>query len=221
MRFLTVLKAFIIIFLCVVFHSVSAEITFPLSEKEKEKALEQEKEFPINWDKSTVSRGFGKIIPDLSEKPDLIQQFKAGEVAYFFSDYAKAISLWLPLAEAGLADAQANIAWIYQQGLGTKRDFQQAKLWYLKAVKQNHPVAQNNLGAMYEHALGIEKNSQLAFKYYQLSAKNEYRFAYYNLGNAYLNGLGTMVDNEAAKHWLQKAMDSKVEQAEKLLSNIE
>lgn len=208
------------IFLLLVFNSAYAEVTFPLSESEKERVLEQEHEFPMNWEKSTVSRGFGTVIPELSKKPDLLQQFKAGEVAYFFKNYQKAMNLWLPLAQGGLADAQANIAWMLQQGLGVPRDLSAAKSWYLKAVKQNHAVAQNNLGAMYEHALGVEKNFQLAFKYYLLAAKNDYRFAYYNLGNAYLKGIGTQIDKPAAKTWLQKAVDSKVEQAVELLADI-
>ncbi len=73
---------------------------------------------------------------------------------------------------------------------------------------------------MYEHALGVEQDFQLAFKYYLLAAKNDYRFAYYNLGNAYLKGIGTQIDKPAAKIWLHKAVDAKVEQAVELLANI-
>ncbi len=202
------------------FGTAFAEITFPLSAAEKTRAQEQEEEFPMNWEKSTVSRGFGNSIPDLAERLDLAQQFKSGEVAYFFRNYEKAMSLWLPLAESGLADAQTNIGWIYQRGLGVEIDLQKAKFWYLKAVGQNHSIAQNNLGAMYEHGLGVAQDNELAFEYYRLAAKNDYRFAYYNLGSAYLNGIGTKIDKKAAKYWLQKAVDNKVEQANKLLRNI-
>ena len=53
--------------------------------------------------------------------------FKEAYAAYKREDYAKALKIVQPLAEAGDAKAQASLGYIYQQGLGVKQDYTKAR----------------------------------------------------------------------------------------------
>jgi hypothetical protein len=44
-------------------------------------------------------------------------------------------------AEAGNPDAQRDLAWVYKDGKGVKKDMEIAKMWYRKAADQGHKVA--------------------------------------------------------------------------------
>jgi len=55
------------------------------------------------------------------------------EQAYQRGDYATAFKLWLPLAEAGSARAQENIARMYERGEWVAQDPAMAGEWYTRA----------------------------------------------------------------------------------------
>ena len=52
-------------------------------------------------------------------------------------------------AEQDEATAQNNLAVMYANGYGVKRDYVEAVKWYRKSAEQGEATAQNNLGAMY------------------------------------------------------------------------
>ena len=82
--------------------------------------------------------------------------FDEGIAAYDEGRYAKALSLWLPLAEQGNAAAQFNVATLYEKGLGAAQDFKEAARWYLKAAEQGDAEARRryaNLSRMREVAI--------------------------------------------------------------------
>ena len=58
------------------------------------------------------------------------------EQAYQRGDYAAAFKLWLPLAEAGSARAQENIARMYERGQWVAQDSAMANEWYRRAAEQ-------------------------------------------------------------------------------------
>ena len=58
------------------------------------------------------------------------------EQAYQRGDYATAFKLWLPLAEAGSAWAQENIARMYERGEWVAQDSAMANEWYQRAAAQ-------------------------------------------------------------------------------------
>ncbi len=62
--------------------------------------------------------------------------FQAGMDAYNRKDYATALREWRPLAEQGDADAQYNLALMYDRGYGVPQDYVQARQWYEKAAAQ-------------------------------------------------------------------------------------
>ena len=47
---------------------------------------------------------------------------------------------------SGSADAQNQIGWMYQNGLGVAKDYGQALIWYQKAADQSNPSGQINIG---------------------------------------------------------------------------
>ncbi|MDO3720186.1 caspase family protein [Marinobacter sp. chi1] len=95
---------------------------------------------------------------------------RGGEfVAYDRSDYKTALAVWMPQAEAGDPEAQANVGEIFERGLGGEPNYAAAKLWYERAAKQGNRKAQFNLGTLYEQGLGVEKNMLMALEWYRLA----------------------------------------------------
>lgn len=95
-------------------------------------------------------------------------RIRGGEfVAYDRADYKTALAVWMPQAEAGDAEAQANVGEIFERGLGSEPNYAAAKIWYEKAARQGNRKAQFNLGTLYEQGLGVEKNMIEALDWYR------------------------------------------------------
>ena len=58
------------------------------------------------------------------------QDFQKGLAAARAGDYATAIQEWTPLAEAGYANAQSNLGYMYENGQGVLQDDVTAHMWY-------------------------------------------------------------------------------------------
>jgi len=98
-------------------------------------------------------------------------EIRGGEyVAYDRANYATALKIWLPRAQAGDAEAQAYVGEIYEKGLGLMPNYQLAVQWYQKAAQQGNTRAQINLGYLYEKGLGVEKDIAKAMLWYQKSS---------------------------------------------------
>ena len=95
-------------------------------------------------------------------------EIRGGEyVAYDRADYKTALTVWLPAAEEGDADAQVNVGEIFEKGVGGTPNHQAAFIWYNKAAKQGNARAQFNLGTLYEQGLGVEKDAIAALSWYR------------------------------------------------------
>lgn len=98
-------------------------------------------------------------------------EIRGGEyVAYDRADYATALKVWLPQAEAGSAEAQNNVGQIYERGSGLPPDYSTAALWYRKAAEQNYSQAAINLGSLYEKGLGVTRDATEALNWYRRAA---------------------------------------------------
>ncbi|MXP08736.1 SPOR domain-containing protein [Pseudoblastomonas halimionae] len=75
----------------------------------------------------------------------------AGVEAASSGDFAKAVSVWKPLADAGDADAQYNLAQAYKFGRGVETDLAEAERYYGLAAKQGHWRAADNYGLLLFH----------------------------------------------------------------------
>ncbi|MCR9260450.1 MAG: caspase family protein [Pseudomonadaceae bacterium] len=97
-------------------------------------------------------------------------RIKGGEYTdYDRADYRTALAVWLPSAEAGDAQAQANVGQIFERGLGGEPNYAAALIWYRKAAEQGNTRAQFALGTLFEQGLGVEKNQLEAINWYRLA----------------------------------------------------
>ena len=67
------------------------------------------------------------------------------------------------LANHGDAEAQYNLGYCYECGLGVEIDYEKAVFWYKKAAELGNPIAQTNLGGCYEHGRGVPQDFEKAF----------------------------------------------------------
>jgi len=88
-------------------------------------------------------------------------------VAYDRANYKTALSVWMPEAESGDAEAQANVGEIFEKGLGGTPNYAAAIIWYKKAAEQGNKKAQFNLGTLYEQGLGVPKDMIIALNWYR------------------------------------------------------
>ena len=110
-------------------------------------------------------------------------------------------------AEKGNAEAQYNLGFCYEEGIGVTKDEKKAFEWYQRAAEQGHATAQYNLGWCYENGRGVDTDAEKAAEWYQKAAKQEYAGAQNNLGMCYLTGIGVESDKSEAVKWFQKAAD--------------
>ena len=125
-------------------------------------------------------------------------------------DGFRALELLTKAANAGLRDAQAELAFLYYCGCeATPPDFKQAVYWASRAGDEN-PVAQNVLGDCYRNGLAVRKDEaeakrlhEASFKKLQKLAENDGDPLILNLlGRCCYNGRGTVADfDAAAKYW--------------------
>ena len=82
-------------------------------------------------------------------------------------NYAIAYCTWRPQAQAGDADAQYNIGWLYHNGYGLAVDDKQALHWWQQATAQGHIDARFALAALYTHGgRGVQRDINKAIPLY-------------------------------------------------------
>jgi uncharacterized caspase-like protein/uncharacterized coiled-coil DUF342 family protein len=95
-------------------------------------------------------------------------EIRGGEyTAFDRANYATALKVWLPLAEAGDPAAQTYVGEIYEQGLGTNPDPATAATWYRKAADKGYSRAALNLGTLYEQGRGVERDPTQALNWFR------------------------------------------------------
>ncbi len=95
-------------------------------------------------------------------------RIRGGEyVAFDRADLKSALAVWLQAAQTGDAEAQTNVAEIYERGLGVAPNYESAVMWYQKAADQKYSRALFNLGTLYEQGLGVEQDKLKALNLYR------------------------------------------------------
>jgi TPR repeat protein len=98
------------------------------------------------------------------ELDDAVEAMRAG-------DFAEAYCIMRPLAEAGDADAQYNIGWMYLNGYGLRSNDNLALQWWEKASEQGNSDASLSIGMLYMLGEGdVAKDLDKAIDYYLLAA---------------------------------------------------
>ena len=111
----------------------------------------------------------------------------------------------LSRAHNGNAQAQANVAWKYENGNGVEKNYTEAVRWYREAVSKGHALAMNNLGWVYESGHGVKQDYSEAMKLYRQAADKGEVWGMRNLGRMYENGIGVSKNLREAVNWYYKA----------------
>jgi len=99
-----------------------------------------------------------------NELDEAVEAMRAG-------DFAVAYCIMRPLAEAGDAEAQYNIGWMYLNGYGLRINDNLALQWWEKASAQGSSDASLSIGMLYSLGEGnVAKDLNKAIDYYLLAA---------------------------------------------------
>lgn len=109
------------------------------------------------------------------------------------------------LAERGIAEAQYHVGMMYNNGIGTKKDPQQAFNWFSKAANAGDVLGAYKLGAYY---LGQVKDvvvvdEDKALYHILVAAKAGYSFAQHDIGIIYYK----RKQFDEALHWWKQAAE--------------
>lgn len=153
----------------------------------------------------------------LAAAPSAHADTKAGVDAWAQGDYARALKVWLPLAEAGDADAQFNLGQAYKIGRGVPHDPNTALEWYRKAAAQGHHQAEDAYGLLlYQQNRRAEAIPSLL----RSADRGEAR-AQYLVGIALFNGDLLPRDWMRAYALMTRASAAGVEQASAALAQMD
>jgi uncharacterized protein len=119
-------------------------------------------------------------------------------------NYALALRLARPLAEAGNAEAQAMVGNLYELGLGVAQDHSKALGWFTRAADQGNVTAETALGRMYRKGAGVQMDSVKAYRWFALAAKQGDIDAH---GDLCSEGNGVPQDYGEAAKWYRIAAE--------------
>ena len=103
--------------------------------------------------------------------------------------------------------AQVNLGCLYLDGLGVKRNYNEAVRLFRLAAQKGQPVGQYNLAYCYQKGYGVRQDYAEAVKWFRKSAEQGNTGAELQLGEHYANGHGIEQDYaEAAQNTLFTAI---------------
>lgn len=144
----------------------------------------------------------------------------AGDQAYMAGDYAEAMRQFMPLAKAGDAWSQNDVATLYQDGQGVAPDEVEAAKWYQLAADQRLATAENTLAVMYDQGQGVAVDHAKALDLLQRAAADGDEYGQNNLATRYVKGDGVPQDYALAVMWLEKSAKKHFPGAELQLGDL-
>lgn len=138
---------------------------------------------------------------------DREERLNAGLAALKREHYATALRSWLPLAEAGDPEAQANVGYMYEEGLGVSQQLDIAVGWYEKAAASGSMQASHNLGMIFAEGRGAPQSWVRALRYFE-EAANDIPASRYMIGYTYFQGEGNIQNRPRAfREFMDAALD--------------
>jgi TPR repeat protein len=138
---------------------------------------------------------------------DREERLNAGLAALKREHYATALRSWLPLAEAGDPEAQANVGYMYEEGLGVSQQLDVAVGWYEKAAASGSMQANHNLGMIFAEGRGAPQSWVRALRYFE-EAANDIPASRYMIGYTYFQGEGNIQNRPRAfREFMDAALD--------------
>lgn len=113
---------------------------------------------------------------------------------------------WFRKAAAqGIPQAEFELGWAFENGLGVPRDPITAARWYKRAIDAGDINAINNLGYLYANGIGVPRDEERAVQFYRQAADLGVSAAMANLGWMLENGIGTAQNVPEAVRWYDRA----------------
>ena len=142
---------------------------------------------------------FGDAGPEMAlhEANRLIRQKERG----------KAVAWLRRAAELGNAEAQNQLAFVYERGKLIPQNKEEAFYWYRLAAEQGYPVAECNLAVCYAEGVGTNQDMVQALKWYQKAAQNHEPRAQFQMGRFCLDGTNMPKNEEQAANWFRSAAE--------------
>src|SRR5579864_539454 len=122
----------------------------PSSRSESDSTMWQKKFLPVLFLSYCILDGVDAAPADSA--------FRHGLSAYNSGDYAKAKSIWEPLAQNEDAASQAGLGFMYHRGFGMAVDDDKAAYWLRKAAEHGQPEGQLMLGSLYFYGQGVTQS---------------------------------------------------------------
>ncbi len=142
---------------------------------------------------------FGETITRAQAKEAWAKADKLLDSAASEDDYRKVLEVIQPLADAGLAEAQNTLGWMYDRGRGLSYDPRLAIAWYTKAALAGEPFSATRLGDIYSRGrLGQPVDMAAARKWYEVGEKKGLPHAGVSLAFQEVKGEGGPVDRAQA-----------------------
>lgn len=149
--------------------------------------------------------------------PLAAQSVKAGIDAWQRGDYAAAVAIWRPLAEAGDADASFNMGQAYRLGRGVLVDLGTAQSWLERAALKGHVDAQTTLGLL----LFQNGNQAEGLKWLKGAAEEGDARAMLVYGTALYNGDGVPQDPILGYAFVSRSAAQGLEPAKNTLAQMD
>lgn len=105
--------------------------------------------------------------------PPAPQSSDPATAAFQRGDYAAAFRLVRPAAIRGDENAQHNLGWLYEKGLGVPPNPALAVYWYRKSAEQGFPGSQAELGRMYCEGTGVRKDPVECYKWLLIGGRRD------------------------------------------------
>jgi TPR repeat protein len=136
---------------------------------------------------------------------DTEMELNSGIAAFETKQFARAMQLLGPLADAGNVDAQYRMAIMMQNGLGMVKNELQAYRYMRNAAEAGHALAQHGLGFMYLEGDCTSQNYRAAADWFRKAAEQGLAGSQTTLASLYEQGLGVEKDQAEAQRWYKMA----------------
>jgi len=116
----------------------------------------------------------------------------------------QAIPLVKKAAKRGDAEAQYNLGYCFEKGVGVEINQDKSIKWYQKSAQQNYMDAEYALMMAYAEGKGVEKNNEIAFEYALRCAEKKDPTCMFNVIGSYQDGRGIEADSTQLLKWAFK-----------------
>ncbi|MDA8555057.1 sel1 repeat family protein [Luminiphilus sp.] len=137
-------------------------------------------------------------LPLLGVADNREDQLRAGLAAMDRQHYATAMRAWYDLASAGDPQAQHNIGYLYEEGLGVTQQYDVAMDWYRRAADGGLSEANHNLGMMYVEGRGAAKSWAQGLIHFRKAAAEGLIESRYMIALSYFEGEGQIRNRRLA-----------------------